>query len=337
MEILNLQRKALRTALILITLLSLGAPPRAGIGDALAGIQQSPLAPVSPSAIGGAFSSLSGESFKTDLATGAATLSIPIVVPPGRKNVQPNLSLSYSSNSSNGLCGVGWSVPAPAIQRSTKKGVPNYAEAGDFTAGGEELINIGGDEYRSKIESSFTKYTYVSDNNKWLAHDKTGTEYTFGSIDSSRMTRPDSPDRVFAWYIDKAADVYGNAITYEYEKQDNFVYLKYVYYTENSVSNPALSADKKVEFVYESSERPDKIYSNNAGWPVIMKKRLQKIRIYIDSNKNSIWEAGEIVWTYNLTYILSPDTSRSLLSAIQLEDGQGNTLPAKTFTYQRLD
>ncbi|MDP3790292.1 MAG: SpvB/TcaC N-terminal domain-containing protein [Candidatus Omnitrophota bacterium] len=286
---------------------------------------------VSPSAIGGAFSSLMSESFKTDLATGAATLSIPIVVPPGRKNVQPNIALSYSSNNPNGICGVGWGLPVSAIQRSTKNGVPYYNNIKDtFLAGGEELVNIGGDEYRAKMESSFTKYTYISADNKWLVTDKSGTQYHFGSIPESpedtmpRLSHPNKPASVLAWFIDKAVDVYGNTITYKYEKYDDTLYLKYIDYT----SNPAalLSADKRIEFVYE--DRPDDIYSNRAGWPQATKRRLKNIKISL---------SGQVIWTYSLIYEISTDTHRSLLKSIQLADGAGNTLPAKTFGYQHLE
>ena len=300
-------------------------------GMALSGGEQPPLPAVSPSAIGGVFSSLMSESFKTDLATGAATLGIPIVVPPGRKNVQPNVALSYSSNNPNGVCGVGWSVPVSAIQRSTKNGVPRYDNTDTFMAGGEELANIGGNEYRAKMESSFTKYVYIIANNTWIATDKSGTQYYFGSTTSAedaRLLHPNKPANTFAWYLDKAVDVYGNTITYTYEKSDNTIYPKYIDYTSNSSCNPQLLADKRVEFVYESAERPDKIYSYRAGWPSIMKRKLEKICISI---------SGGVIWTYNLNYVISPDTSRSLLTSIQLEDGSHNTLPAKTFTYQKLD
>jgi hypothetical protein len=43
------------------------------------------------------------QSFQPDLFTGRATTSIPIVVPPGRKGLQPALALAYSSSSRNGI------------------------------------------------------------------------------------------------------------------------------------------------------------------------------------------------------------------------------------------
>ena len=281
---------------------------------------------VEPSAIGGAFSSLTSESFKTDLVTGAATMSIPIVVPPGRKSVQPNIALSYSSNNPNGICGMGWSIPVSAIQRSTKKGVPRYETMDDIIAGGEELVDIGGGEYRAKIESSFTKYVYVSAGKKWVAYDKSGTQYHFGTTPASRMAHPTNTDYIFAWYLDTVTDVYGNTMTYTYETENNYVYLTTINYTSNP---PTLSADKQVEFIYEATDREDKIYNRRAGWPTVMKRRLEAIKVYLDS---------DIIWTYDLTYEVSSDTSRSLLKSIQLSaPGETDPLPAKIFTYQELD
>ncbi len=41
---------------------------------------------------------------------GAATYNIPIVVPPGRRGMQPSLSLDYSSRAGNSIAGMGWSL-----------------------------------------------------------------------------------------------------------------------------------------------------------------------------------------------------------------------------------
>lgn len=274
--------------------------------------------------VSGSTASFLSESFQTDLATGAATMTIPITIPPGRKNMQPKLALSYSSNNANGICGVGWAIPANYIQRSTKNGVPKYDSTDTFmfisSGANAELVNIGGNEFRAEIESAFMKYIFETDNS-WTIYDKTGTKYRFGSSNASRL---ENGTNIFGWYLDKVEDVYGNYITYIYEKHtDGQIYLKEIYYTGGT----NLSPDKRIVFNYQDA-RTDKLYSYRSGWEITTSRLLTSI--YVDLN-------GSLVWRYELAYDTSPDTSRSLLKSITVYDKLGNSLPPKTFTYQTLD
>jgi len=278
---------------------------------------------------GASLSPLLSESFQTDLATGSATANIPIVTPPGRKNMQPSLALSYSSNNPNGVCGVGWGLTTSSIQRSTKKGTPKYDGTDTFvfassgSSGDLVLIDAPNNEYRQKIETAFMKYVYDSVGLKWTVWDKSGTKYTFGSSVDSRLV-DSTQTRIFAWFLDKVEDVYGNAVVFTYEKDGGQVYLSKVEYTANAVA--ALAADKRVEFIYDPS-RPDIIYNNRTGWQITTAKRLKEVQAKVDN---------ALVWRYALTYIVSGDTKRSLLSQITLFDAAGNWLPPKKFTYQTI-
>ena len=61
---------------------------------------------------------------EANLFVGASTTSIPIEVPPGRKNLTPKLALTYSSSGGPSPYGYGWDLSLGKIQRSTKHGVP---------------------------------------------------------------------------------------------------------------------------------------------------------------------------------------------------------------------
>lgn len=277
----------------------------------------------SPGGVSGSAMPFLGESFQTDLATGAATMSVPVTVPPGRKNMQPKLAISYSSNNSNGICGVGWAIPANYIQRSTKMGVPAYDNSDTFmfisSGANAELVDIASGEYRAKIESGFMKFLF--DGINWLVYDKSGTKYFFGQAAASRL---DNGGNTFGWYLDRVEDTYGNYLTYIYEKpSDGQIYLKEIQYTGAA----GLSPDKTVVFNYTDG-RSDKLYSYRSGWKIVTTKRLSSIHVK---------HTGNLVWRYELAYQTSNDTNRSLLQSVTVYDKDGNSLPPKTFTYQTLD
>ena len=275
--------------------------------------------------IGGSVSPFIGESFQTDLATGAATMSIPITVPPGRKNMQPNIAISYSSNNSNGLCGVGWAIPINLIQRSTKDGVPKYDNTDTFmfisSGSNAELVNIGNNEYRPNIEGAFMKYVFSEVDNSWKVYDKSGTKYLFGSTDASRLG---DSNKTFGWYLNRVEDVYGNYVTYIYDKPaDSQIYPAEIQYTGGN----ALAPDKSVIFNY-SENRSDKMYSYRSGWRIATTKLLSSIHVKL---------GGVLQWRYELAYATSQDTGRSLLKSVTVYDKEGKSLPPKTFTYSRLE
>ena len=271
-------------------------------------------------------------SFQTDLATGSATAGISITVPPGRKNMHPQIALSYSNNTQNGVCGVGWSLTGSSIQRSTKKGVPKYDSTDSYifassgSTGELILADAAENRYCQKIETSFMKYIYENANSRWLVYDKSGTKYIFGSTVNSRLTNGGGT-LIFAWYLDRVEDVNGNAVLFTYEKDLGQIYLSKIEYTANDAVTPALSPDKKVDLIYETN-RPDAITSNRYGWKIETLRRLKEIRVSVDNS---------LVWRYSLNYTASHDTGRSLLTQVTLIDASGNSFPPKKFTYQTIE
>ena len=71
---------------------------------------------------------------------GTASLSYPIIIPPGRKGVQPQLAVTYDSGSGNGWLGVGWNLAVPTIEDTAIHAVfastfNKIVGAADFKAG----------------------------------------------------------------------------------------------------------------------------------------------------------------------------------------------------------
>lgn len=60
-------------------------------------------------------------------STGAMVFTYPFVIPPGRNGMQPDLTLSYSSDDirKDSIFGYGWSLPLPYIERVNKLGTNN--------------------------------------------------------------------------------------------------------------------------------------------------------------------------------------------------------------------
>jgi hypothetical protein len=143
------------------------------------------------------FTGLAG-SPETNLFTGALGTSIPIDVPPGRKDMTPKLALTYSSQSGPSPFGYGWDLPIGRIERTTKFGVPRcdsiHFDTFSLMLPGvaAELVRVGNGEYRPRVEQSYLKAVLAG--NTWTVTDAAGMKYTFGQHAESRVgTVPDPP------------------------------------------------------------------------------------------------------------------------------------------------
>lgn len=65
-----------------------------------------------------------GEKFSPDLHSGTGNFTVPIALPSGRNNFQPELNLVYRTGHGIGPFGLGWSLSVPGVTRQTSKGVP---------------------------------------------------------------------------------------------------------------------------------------------------------------------------------------------------------------------
>ena len=187
-----------------------------------------------------------GEKLETNAATGTSSLTIPIPASPARSGFTPQLSLSYDSGAGNGVFGVGWSISAPSITRKTDKGLPRY---GDFDetdvfilSGSEDLVPVLRWEdgrwrneelerdghrvklYRPRIEGLFARierWTRIADGDiHWRSFSTDNVLTLYGGTRESRICEPANERHVFSWLISSSFDDRGNAIAYEYARED---------------------------------------------------------------------------------------------------------------------
>jgi RHS repeat-associated protein len=293
-------------------------------------------------------SSLNFESMDVSQAgnTGAAFASIPIIVPPGRKGIEPKISLQYNSIFQNGWVGIGWKLDMGAIQRSKKRAVNYSADNYVLSVNGivTELVTRttewGANYYGVKIEKDFSKYYYNSTTGGWVVTTKEGTTYYYGSTAASRQIENNNGG-VFKWLLDKVKDTNGNYMTVTYQIDNGDIYLYEINYTGND--NTGIGTSNTVRFLRGNEVRTDAPVSFTSKSYV---KTAYLLRT-IDVLRN-----GSRVRAYKLTYTQSGATSRYLLSSVKqygtdatictdTSNGQctyntvtgGTALPALRYTY----
>ena len=231
-------------------------------------------------------------------AVGAVSDRISIVVPPGRRGMQPQLSLSYSSMGGTGVAGLGWGIGTGHVERWRADGTPSLA-AGDrysYSLGGSggELRDLDGDGvYRARIESVYRPFKKEGDG--WGLFDGNGNYYSFGSSVSSRINGE-------LWLLDRVEDPNGNTIMYTYSREcgtglaapctdpDNYTkYLSEVRYTGHAPSGDP--GANRVVFEYES--RADQRVSYLRSVREAKNLRLKQI---------SVWAGNSLVRRYRLDY-----------------------------------
>lgn len=264
--------------------------------------------------------------------SGAATYTIPIVIPPGTNKMQPNISLIYNSQTGNGMLGVGWSISGLSVIHrcgATKvidgfKGGINYDGNDRFCLDGERLIAIGNNEYRTSHES--WQRVIASDDTtnptSFTVYARDGTIRYYGTTSDSRIAAsPPNTNVVRLWALNQIQDRNGNYITITYT-QNNAIgeyYPASIAYTGNG----AVAPYNFIYFDYET--RSDVISYYEAGSLIQTAQRLSGIRICTDA---ACTVNGSLVRHYYLTYDSNGVVGRSRLTSIQECGTDGVCLPA---------
>src|ERR1051326_5435545 len=166
--------------------------------------------------------------------TGAANYTIPLIVPPGTNGMQPNLSLVYSSQTQNGILGMGWSLNGlSVIHRCARTKVQDNVRGGinldtndRFCLNGARLMlistnkNYGDDgaEYRTEVDS-FVKVISIgqvgtpgSGPLSFTVQTKDGQTQEFGNTIDSRIEASATNPTVRVWLLNKVKDASDNTM-----------------------------------------------------------------------------------------------------------------------------
>ncbi len=193
-----------------------------------------------------------GEKFTANPVTGTGSMTVPIATSPGRSGFGPRLALSYDSGAGNGPFGLGWTLSLPTITRKTDKGLPIYQDDDEsdtfILSGSEDLVPVLVEEevgawrrkpfvrsldgvayqvqrYRPRIEGLFARIErWVNQQTRethWRSITSDNITTLYGRTAESRICDPADPGRVFSWLICETYDDKGNAIFYEYVREDS--------------------------------------------------------------------------------------------------------------------
>jgi len=268
--------------------------------------------------------------------SGAAMYNIPIIVPSGANNLQPNISITYNSQSGNGILGYGWSLSG--ISQINRVGSNFYSDNNvkdimfdindKFVLNGNRLIVTSGNygeensEYTTEMES-FNKITALGSNSSgpvyFTLKTKDNQTIEYGNPENNaQVIVPSSTYKIVSWLISKITDPNGNIISYIYStSQMGEKYLKRIEYTYSNNDQPY----NIIEFYYESRDDKNRLFIG--GNSIYNSLLLYKI-----SSKTN----NQLFKEYYFNYI--PCNNYSALNSITETDGKGHEYNKTLFNYK---
>ncbi|KAK4161537.1 virulence plasmid 65kDa B protein-domain-containing protein [Cladorrhinum sp. PSN259] len=213
------------------------------------------------------------EAFDVDMASGTASLKIPIPVSQCLRWGTPNLSLEYDSGGGNGVFGMGWTLKGlSSIERKTVEGLPKYIDNEDaFLLDGDELVpvfrklgsgewalmpdgthqieeNVRGDYvvrlYRTRLDHDFDRierWTHIQapQDVHWRVISSQNETEIFGRAECSRIA---ADGRIFQWLLCEAYDSHGGAQLVEWKTEDSANVDTFALHEQNRTNNTRSSS-----------------------------------------------------------------------------------------------
>ncbi len=169
---------------------------------------------------------------------GTASYTIPIPVPSGRNGMEPQLNLSYNSQTSDGPVGIGWRLDAGLMitrgvhttERSNgydNKTTVAYDDTDQLVLNGKELKLISGSHLNNGA-------VYMSAIDSGMQILKTSAGFTGKAKDGRTLEFEHAwtvDGTIVGWGLSAVYDSYGNGVIYNYLAGTDVPYLESIRYT----------------------------------------------------------------------------------------------------------
>jgi RHS repeat-associated protein len=282
---------------------------------------------------------------------GSANISIPLQIPVGRAGLQPNLALTYNSQSGNGPLGIGWSVSTGFPQSITRgrsilardgeiRGVAFDNTKDKFYLDGKRLICVSGtygapgSTYRTEVDSFITITTSGTGSSAadwnietFVVTDKSGMKMTFGKVTGADdgyqvgyiNHQPVADTLAYAYALKRVEDTIGNYISFSYVNPAAGEYhLSRIDYT-------GASPQAYVDLAYETRADQPRTYLGRRSF-----ERSQRLKTITARSKAGADYATAAVYSlgYSNADSLGTTTGRSRMTSIaaSLADAESGAL-----------
>ncbi|MFV0573154.1 MAG: RHS repeat-associated core domain-containing protein, partial [Xanthomarina gelatinilytica] len=262
--------------------------------------------------------------------SGGATYNIPIVTPPGIRDISPDIGLNFNSQASNGLAGWGWGLSGlSTISRvSATKFHDGFVDGVDFdnddrfSLDGQRLLLKSGtygtdnSTYQTETYSNIkikafgtSPYGAAYGPSYFIVYYPDGSSVWYGNTANSRSR--------LEWAIYKKVDPQGNTIQFDYITDGELRAIDRIQFGHRTGG----SAPVEIKFYYKNRKRPELSYVNGIAF------KRSKIIDRVEAKGNGI-----LYRKYVLTHDETPLGYEQLTSLTEYNNANENLTPIN-FSY----